>query len=78
MDNKLNIRQQCSLGAKKANSILGCITSIASSSRGSDPIPLLNTGETHLECHVQFWAPQYKTDMDILERVQRRAVKMVK
>jgi len=23
----------------------------------------------HLECWVQFWAPQYKRDMDIVERV---------
>ena len=27
---------------------------------------------------VQFWAPLYKRDVDILERVQQRAMKMMK
>jgi len=32
----------------------------------------------HLDYCVQFWAPQYKRDMDGLERVQQRAAKMMK
>ncbi|KAK4823869.1 hypothetical protein QYF61_007625 [Mycteria americana] len=33
---------------------------------------------SHLKYCVQFWAAQYKRDMDILERVQQRVVKMMK
>ena len=32
----------------------------------------------HLECCVYFWAPQYKRDWDILDRVQQKATKMLK
>ncbi|GAB0188186.1 ADP-ribosyl cyclase/cyclic ADP-ribose hydrolase 1-like [Grus japonensis] len=35
-------------------------------SKGGDPSPLLSTGETHLECWVQFWAPQYEGVTDML------------
>ena len=44
---------------------------------GGDPAPLLCALRPHLEHCVQMGSPQYRRDMELLECVQRRIIKMV-
>lgn len=70
--------EQCALAAKKANAVLGMIKRNISFKSKDNIVRLYKSlVRPRLEYCVQAWCPYVRKDVEMLEKVQRRATKMI-
>ena len=78
-DEKLHVSQLCALAAWKENGILGSSRKGVASRDRELIVPLYSAlRRPHLEYCAQAWSPQYTKERELVERVQRRATKMIR
>ena len=74
----MKVSEQCGIAAAKGNQILGLIRRNIVYKEKELIIPLYKPiVRPHLEYCIQAWRPYRKKDIDMLERVQRRATKII-
>ena len=74
----MKVSEQCGIAASKGNQILGLIRRNITYKGKKLIIPLYKAiVRPHLEYCIQAWRPYRKKDIDTLERIQRRAIKMI-
>jgi len=74
---QLSVIKIRALGCHSSSSLLGCIRRSVGSRAREVLLPLCSAlGRPHLESCVQFWAPQFKKDEELLKKVQWRSRRM--
>ena len=78
IDNELKFPKQTAAAIKRANSVLGVIKkSFTLLDVSTLPLLYKSLVRPHLEYANVVWGPYYKEDIKAIERVQRRATKLV-
>ena len=74
----MKVSEQCGIAASKGNQILGLIRRTIMYKEKQLIVPLYKAiVRPHMEYCIQAWRPYRKKDIDKLERIQRRATKMI-
>jgi len=76
--NSLSVSMQCAEAAKKEMKIPGLVRrQFKNMDRECFTLLYKTFIRPHLEYAIQFWSPYMKRDIECLEKVQRRATKLV-
>ena len=78
MQKDLKCTQQCSRAVKTANRVLGMIKRTFTYLNKENMLILYKSlVRPHLEYSVHAWRPHYRKYIDLIEKVQRRAAKLI-
>ena len=78
MNANMKVSEQCRIAASKGNQILGMIRRNITYKEKSLIIPLYKAiVRPQLEYCIQAWNPHLRKDVDMLEKIQRRATKLI-
>ena len=78
MNANMKVSEQCRIAASKGNQVLGMIRRNITYKEKSLIMPLYKAiVRPHLEYCIQAWNPYLRKDVDMLEKIQRRATKLI-
>ena len=78
MNANMKVSAQCRIAASKGNQVLGMIRRNITYKEKSLIVPLDKAiVRPHLEYCIQAWSPYLRKDIDMLEKIQRRATKLI-
>ena len=78
MNANMKVSEQCRIAASKGNKVLGMIRRNITYKEKSLIIPLYKAiVRHHLEYCIQAWNPHPRKYVDMLEKIQRRATKLI-
>ena len=78
IDANMKVSEQCSIAASKGNQVLGMIRRNIAYKVKCLIIPLYKAiVRPHLEYCIQAWYPYLRKDIDMLDKIQRRATKLI-
>ena len=78
MNANMKVAEQCRIAASKSNQVLGIIRRNITRKEKSLIVPLYKAiVRPHLEYCIQAWSPYLRKYIDMLEKIQRRASKLI-